>query len=1219
MDRDVGNDAAASRSNGRLPSTKLVVSHDGRKPLFPDNATTRGLRNGNASNQIRSATASVGTGHGPNAPPPGAGAPRGGLARRANSEPQGAASEAGHAGGKSPRAGTPGGSRIPRLELAASQGRRPISLAEAFKIAQEEEEEAERARQLGGSPSPAPRPWRARPSGQPEDDEAKARPMPAAERLHSKGATRPSGQARRGVTHTLPSPDARARPGQAAAAAAVSSGSLSRRWGNALSLEERVNEWRQHSPAAAAAAAAPTPAATAAAHPPRAVPCPDALGYSSEDGRLPDLVPGIEDMAFGSPNRRFGIASPSKDFTWQVEQDFTAGDLQVSDSPRIRAGNNSNKPFANRPSIFAKGAGIDSPARVIPQPEPVAKASRPGSSRGTGLGNGLLGHDGAAGLSDQPTARKYARLDELRQREAAVEKQMAISDRNTSRARNAKIDQLRQWEAKGLSKRALAAARLEEIKEQNAMARPPPPDGQAVCGRPSSRLADRGEHVPDTPVTIFKSYRSQQENLDPMQPKLPPLDANDANAEAKPGQPRSTNERDLLRRLARAASASGSPAPPPVPAVERQKRSDDDGHKAAAKPLPGGRLADNDRKSAPGFSSTTARDKDGQPPRPTVGFAGLRRANSAGSAKSKRSSMHSESDPTVRIEAEMKLFAPHENHSERGSVRAPSPQPGPEGEEEGQEGGGGEDEEEEEEEEEGQANGENDKAEDGDASDLAQATPRPQKHDFLSLPTPRVTGAYVETPVTTKTGEIKGEEEEEGEEEGEGEQEQEVKPFKEKLREQREREQVEKAVRPNGAVSPEPIQDVSADRDRPSSGRLADAAAAAAAAASATTATASTAAAKRPRSRSTSRKRQPLKNSAKLPSVKDDLRELQRQHNIDDSTVDDDIEEILSGRKHPSPKLTQLLQELPARSAGDVDDAPLKALDDEVKQEPAAAEDKDVSETESVLFSKMSRTLRAGLSNIRVAKIGIERLQDQVAQTEAKAPGLEEDRPTEAPKAAARGAKQKQHQHQHQHRHRHHDKTAPDADADAAASPPAYLVLPVPRLYRTAPRAGLTLWGLLLAVLSAWYAAEWAMCARYCRPTTCGSAPCVYSYDDPAFGYALPVKLDQWTTGGAGRGLAHRAAEQVQDWVADLDDALRGRSLQDVAVERLTAEERLQHRRRLRKRGLLRPPARAPGGADQQAKWDAWRRSRLAREQRAREARATWAPDEAIGGDERVW
>ncbi len=146
------------------------------------------------------------------------------------------------------------------------------------------------------------------------------------------------------------------------------------------------------------------------------------------------------------------------------------------------------------------------------------------------------------------------------------------------------------------------------------------------------------------------------------------------------------------------------------------------------------------------------------------------------------------------------------------------------------------------------------------------------------------------------------------------------------------------------------------------------------------------------------------------------------------------------------------------------------------------------------------------------------------------------------------------------------------------------------------------------------------MCGLYCRPATCsGPAPCVWSFDDPTFGSALPIKLDQWTTGGYGRAIFTRVSEEALDWTADMADQAAGRSIEDVDISKLSFAQRNRHRRRLEKHGLLRAPS-LP--YDQRAKWESWRRERLAKE-RAREAREMGYSDgyeeEGFGGDERVW
>ncbi|KAK2608611.1 hypothetical protein QQS21_002837 [Conoideocrella luteorostrata] len=1185
MQRPKDAAAVASRPNGRGPHNELLVSHESRRPLFTSHAS-RALGGRGAEFDVRSATASLGLGTRSG----GLGAEAPGLARRAKSDPQGAASDVRL--GYDPNASSasllsPGGSRIPRPHGPGLQGRRPISLAEAFQLAQEEEEEAERQRQLGGSPSPAPRPWRARP-GQAED-EMQARQLLAEDHLDNKARARQSTDVNR---QSEQSPNTKSRP--------VETGSEANQSGrprNGLSLQERINEWRTKS--------------RPASNLPRAQQSPEFMGDSSGDGRLPDLVPGIEDVplpSVESSERNFGIAPPGDDFTWQVDQDFTAGDLQVSDSPRIKVG---IEPFANRPSIFDK-IEIRSPAGTN---SPRTRNTKLEEIRAREAKLGATAHAAFTGLTERQQPRRYAQLEEIRAREAAAEKQFPIPDRNQPRKKNMKLDDIRKREAEGLSKRAVAAARLAEIKEKNAMTRSLSPDSiklptgrenreLGVPARPKSAFESGGERIPDTPVTIFKSYRSKQENLNPNQTWV----SGDTNTVVNPD---TVNERDLLRRLARAASASPATEPATEPAnkqpihSETQKHSESD--KPVTKPSLTGRFTNHGRKSAfiPSSKSGSAninsnnsnntKANESQTLKPRVGFSGLQRANSTESVKSKRSGMISDSDPTARIEAEAELFAPGDYYSEPGSVRAPSPEPDSE-------------EEAEDEKEEELEKKLNKKLEQDDA---AEATPKPQRYDFQSMPTPQVTGAYVETPVTAVKGPKVTEDEQE--------EQRDIKPFNEKLKEQKERERKQQEEHKgkqdtHKSDAPSLFRDKKASVARKSrdeedaasdpgsrSGRLSD------------EMSSSVAAGKKRRSRSLPRKRPPLKNSAKLPTVKDDLRELQRQHNIDDSTVDD-LEDILTGRKHAAPQLKQLLEELPVKSE-DAIDRYLKAMDDEVKQEPVS-DDQESSEGQSTLVEKMRKTVRSGLSNIREAKLGIERLEDQFTQAR--------ERPSTKTKATTTSSKPHIHTKQLLEQKVSHKEQCPECITDSQPMTATYLHLRMPPLYQTTPRFRLTLLGLLITIILSWYVGERAMCAKYCRPTTCGSAPCVYSYDDPTFGNALPVKLDQWVMSGHGRIVANWVAEEVQDWMADVKDVALGRSLQDVAVDRLNAEERRQHRRRLRKRGLLKPSPQT-AASDQKAKWDAWKRSRLAKEraQEARDAgydtRNRWAEDDSIGGDERLW
>ncbi|KAH9212666.1 hypothetical protein DL95DRAFT_391391 [Leptodontidium sp. 2 PMI_412] len=70
--------------------------------------------------------------------------------------------------------------------------------------------------------------------------------------------------------------------------------------------------------------------------------------------------------------------------------------------------------------------------------------------------------------------------------------------------------------------------------------------------------------------------------------------------------------------------------------------------------------------------------------------------------------------------------------------------------------------------------------------------------------------------------------------------------------------------------------------------------------------------------------------------------------------------------------------------------------------------------------------------------------------------------------------------------------------------------------------------GLILAIFSAWYLAESAMCGIYCHPTT--SSTNTWQPSDPFFPYAIPTKLDQWT-GKVVSGTAHVIKIRVADFL----------------------------------------------------------------------------------------
>lgn len=822
-------------------------------------------------------------------------------------------------------------------------------------------------------------------------------------------------------------------------------------------------------------------------------------GLRDADAPLPsteNVAPGFE-------------ASPEKSYAWQVDEDFTAGDLQVSDSPRIRV---NNPPFGKPRSV--------SPLKGTPN----AKLEEI-RTRELGLTPNV-----------RDTRPRATKLDDILSREREV----PLLERGFPRigGGHTKLDDIKKLETQGLSKRAIAQAKLAEIKEFNGMTRSVSPDsprrnwiGREAAGIPRSKSAfePAGRQVPDTPVTIYKSRaemiaddvrraaakKAEEKNKE--EPKETQTAANNRGANGLSPQKRDQS-RDLLRKLARAASAS--PAAP-------ERQPDDDEQRTALKPeiprassLKRSALVDSSRRRTSNTSSNASKNTSSSD-RPTVGFAGLARSRSTDSRKSKRSSMHSEQDPTDRIEAEERLFAPMDNYSERGSVRAPSPWV------------------------------------DDEADN--DATPRPaSKQDLLALPTPRAPGAYVETPVTIK-------------------------------KEDRERPRRRMSLDASPDVQPTAMLR-EAKVDLAQGSKDVETASDPGAAEEKT--------ARPPRSRSLPRRRA-LANSAKLPSVRDDLRELQQQHNIDENTFDN-LEEILLGKK-TSEKLDQLLQE-----AADVAEA---------KAQVKAAEAKTAKIKDARVGAKVKE---ARVKEEPKLRVDMERLDDELAAYEELSAAVERDLMQPQPKQKhIEKHQQKLPSHDEKHKHQHaKDVHCPLCVAQPATHTVAYLHLPLPRLFYRRPHLRLTLLGLLLSVLALWYAAESAACSLYCRPRTCsGPAPCVWSFDDPAsFGAALPIKLDQWTTGGRGRVLLAAMSETVGDWAADVRDGITGVRLEDVDAEGMTFAQRRRHRRRLAKRGGAKTAVSM--SKEQKAKVDAWRRERLANE---RAKQRGYMTDDSVGGDERVW
>lgn len=332
-------------------------------------------------------------------------------------------------------------------------------------------------------------------------------------------------------------------------------------------------------------------------------------------------------------------------------------------------------------------------------------------------------------------------------------------------------------------------------------------------------------------------------------------------------------------------------------------------------------------------------------------------------------------------------------------------------------------------------------------------------------------------------------------------------------------------------------------------------------------------------------------------------------HDMDDATIDD-LEKIFASNKElMTGDILKVVQDLPATE---------DELDDIVKREGGIQVKREASV--EAAFRKMNKDMARAMPNVdkevaslkevvQAEKAARKVSAEKAAQVKIQEPSPEPilNEPRKAPK------------HTDEHKH-HHPKHVLSQECPLCVAAPkqgsiiAYIHFPIPRFYHRQPSFRLTLLGLLVTVLSVWYAAESAACAKYCRPQVCTpNSPCVWSFDDPTFGYAMPVKADQWITGGRGRAVANYLAEEARDWMADLADAALGRSIQNVDTSNMSFEAKRRHRRRMGKKGLLTPP-REPS-PETKAKWEGWKRERVARENQRRYYEET----EAIGEDERIW
>lgn len=673
------------------------------------------------------------------------------------------------------------------------------------------------------------------------------------------------------------------------------------------------------------------------------------------------------------------------------------------------------------------------------------------------------------------------RLDQLRERVLNQEKKEKKEAAATLEApkpfvikrTNTKLDEIKAREDALNSKSAIARAKMEEIKAKNAAWVPPAwcadryddyNDENLRGGSLNSETARSARICPSipirgTPVTVFRnnSYDEWAE-WDRQENEKASIREFSTKSEPLSGEA----EFDLLRRLAQATSnsppASESADAPDAPPL------DEDGDTSQQPSMP-----DNKRPEKLEAKNSKARL--------TVGFAVLPKNLSSDSLAQKIS----DSDPTDRIEAEMNLFAPQDNYSEKGSTRAPSPDPS----------------------ESSEPNNNPAETMTEIVEEIAEETPRPKRTvDTLTQPTPRITGAYVETPATVKV--------------------------------ERREDSPDQATKAQVVVKVE-------DAGRRSRPKIL-------------------------------RRHGPLSNTAKIPSVKEDLCTILRQHRIDDSTLDNFDEFLDNDFEHE--ELEKMVTDTVTKLEKEFDSL---GLDDR--------------EREQQTWDRMSKSLKTGLLNIRSAKQGIERLEDKVAHSEHKA---------STPKPVTDSGPSV-------------SSTYPLTVSDNG------ICITLPPLYRHQPHFRLTPFGILTFLLATWYIIESAFCFLYVMPSdACAPYLCDWSPHEPYFPYAAPFMIDEWTTGGQGRDWAWWLGDEIGDVWADMSDWVTGHDFTKDNQLYMDAWQRKRQKRRLRKKGLNWKWVEPPGMKEQVQKWKEEAAARERMEKLMEEGRDEGDENESMSADEEL-
>lgn len=741
---------------------------------------------------------------------------------------------------------------------------------------------------------------------------------------------------------------------------------------------------------------------------------------------------------------------------WQVDDEFTGRDFQVSTSPPVKWQRSNTRLDEIRQ--WEIDAGRRSPYYKPNTGDEIARAVSSLSTQRV---------DRFVGVPCQPEASPIGTLQTTdRKRRVSAPTQPTIANLESEYRPNTEPDDINRAVSSWSTQRTgrfvgvpcqPEVPNIRPLHITDTKRRVSAPIQRPIANRESDNLRDLnlpkdelteqdGEAMPNDPVMAVSSRPSRN------------VIENDKE-KAEVGDDAAS--RDLLQKLARVTSSKNPNPHVPLQREDSKRQQEQDSNDSDDKAVSngvvnGGRAEPNNATKDVGSSSKS-----------TVGVPSLSRTSSATSVSSKHSvESH---DPTARIMGEAKLFAPGDN-SERGSSHG---------------------------------------SEMGNID--ADETPRPSKVNPITMPTPIVSGAFVDTPAPVGAGQrataISSDY---------------LSPEKATSK-ARDLSSSPRATKSEG--------DQHQERQRPNKDSR--------------------------RSKSASRPRPPLRNSAKPPTVKEDLRQICLKNDIDDSELDD-LTDLVMSSADPE-KFLQLLKKD-------------EITDDDVKAE----EPLDNQDAQLKRLNGMSDALKTGLAGIRTAKKGIERLEDQVSR-----PGKDSMDPVQP-------------------------VTIPAGDTYT------YIQIPVPRLYRTTPRFKLTIFGLILLLLGLWQAywiAEDVFYDQWGKQTLCyRGSPCRWDPDLPEYGYVIPVKLDEWLTGGALRPHAAHWLEEAEDGWADLLDWWTGTDIRDVHHQSIrTSAGKAQYWRRIEKKGLFPEWDPAPWMLPQ---IEAWEREAQARE--ADEARAA-----AMGYDDR--